>query len=58
MNEKPKKQVKLHSDTIKALKDSVLSSIAGGCGGSSGHATCLGDSTICWTTTINCATET
>lgn len=55
MHEKPKKQVKLHSDTIKALKDSVLSSIAGGCG--SGGGTCAYASTICWTTTNNCAEE-
>ena len=52
MNEKPKKKVKLHRDTIKALKEADLTGVAGG-----DLATCTGESTICWSATPNCDTR-
>lgn len=49
---RPKKQVKLHRATVKALKESDLKGVAGA------SDTCAGASTICWTTTSNCKNTT
>jgi hypothetical protein len=53
MSEKPKKQVKLHRDTIKALTVSDLEGVAGG----NNCCTWTNTPNCTWTGTDNCATN-